>query len=345
MRKSPSDCDASSSPTVSGKAYAEVRAKLAEDERILLETLTEIVYLGLFGLDIPGEVTMIAGLRGVARRQKSISGWLCFATQVFLDINKITGSDYRKAFQELQIAGRDAIATLENIERIGQQQPKAQVGSQYQRLAKDSRLGRTIGYIYGYILDDSAEIRQQFFMHDTVRAKHPEPHRLLVRDPLLCGLIKFSLSIMLYNLGVEFAKNSLCTLPTTDLYRALRLTLNLDLAWPDTDLFVSNITPERLFFGGLPNKLESCLKRLMLMQGISPEIFVKGGKRRSGRKSLPFTPSISKTGRDWHEASAVISAFRDRHIMNNTIKWTFETLEAVFKESTKNNASQRLARD
>lgn len=44
---------------------------------------------------------MIAGLREVARGQKSISGWLCFATQVFLDINKFTGSDYRKTFQEL----------------------------------------------------------------------------------------------------------------------------------------------------------------------------------------------------------------------------------------------------
>ncbi|KAF6219905.1 hypothetical protein HO133_003730 [Letharia lupina] len=150
---------------------------------------------------------------------------------------------------------------------------------------------------------------------------------------------------MLHNLGVEFAKNSLFTFPTTHLYLALRLTSNLDLAWPDMDLFVSIITPEMLFLGGLPNNLESCLKRLMPMQGISPKIFAKGGKRRSGRKSLPFTPSISKTGRDWHEASAVISAFRDRHIMNNTIKWTFETVEAVFKEPTKNSASQRAARE
>lgn len=55
-RKSRSDCDASSSPTVSGKAYAEVQAKLAEDERFLLETLTEIVYLGLFGLVILAKI-------------------------------------------------------------------------------------------------------------------------------------------------------------------------------------------------------------------------------------------------------------------------------------------------
>ena len=84
-------------------------------------------------------------------------------------------------------------------------------------------------------------------MHDTVRAKHPEPHKLLVRDPLLCGLIRFSLRIMLHNLGVEFAKVSLCTLPTAHLYHALRLKSNMDLAWPDMDLFSSNITPESFF--------------------------------------------------------------------------------------------------
>ncbi len=344
-RKSRGDCGASSSPTVSGKAYPEYREKLAEDERILMETLTEIVYLGLLGLAIPGEDTMITGLREVARGQKPISAWLCFATQVFLDIIKITGSGCRKAFQELQIAGRDAIATLENIERIGQQQPKAQVGSQYKRLAKDSRFERTVGYIHGYILDDNAEIRQQSFMHDTVRAKHPEPHRLLVRDPLLCGLMKFSISIMVHNLGVEFAKISLSTLPTAHLYYALRLTFNLDLAWPDMDLFISNITPEKLFLGGLPIDLESCLRRLMMMQGISPRAFAKGGRRRSGRKGLPVTSSISKTGRDWHEASAVISAFRNRHVLNNMLKWTFETVEAVFKEPMKNSAQQTAARE
>ena len=130
-RKSRSDYDASSSPTVSGKAYPEVRGKLAEDERILMKTLTEVVYLGLFGLAIPGEDTIIADLREIAKGKKPISGWLCFATQVFLDIIKVTGSGYRNAFQELQIAGRDAIVILENIERIGQQQPENQVGSQY----------------------------------------------------------------------------------------------------------------------------------------------------------------------------------------------------------------------
>lgn len=182
-------------------------------------------------------------------------------------------------------------------------------------------------------------------MHDTIRAKDPEPHRLLVRAPLLCGLIRFTISIMLHNLGVEFAKNSQCTLPTAHLYHALRLTSDLDLAWPDMDLFINNITPEKLFLGGLPSYLESCLRRLMLMQGISPKVFAKGGNRRSNRKTLPITPSISKSGRDWHEASAVTKAFRDRHVMSNTVKWTFETVEAVFKQPMKNNAQQLAARE
>lgn len=136
----------------------------------------------------------------------------------------------------------------------------------------------------------------------------------------------------------------MCTVPTAHLYHALRLTSNMDLAWPDMDLFISNIAPEKLFLGGLPNDLKSCLKRLMLMQGVSQRFFAKGGKRGSDRKGLPVTRSISKTGRDWHEASAVISAFRDRHVMNKILKWTFETVEAVFKESMKNNAQQLAAR-
>lgn len=344
-RRTRSDCRGTSSPRESGKAYSETREKLAEDEEILMETIAEIVYLGLIGLAIPGEDTMIAGLREVAGGQKPISGWLCFATQVFLDINNITGSGYRKAFQDLQITGRDAIATLENMKRIGEQRIKAQVGSRYKRPAQDTNYERTVGYIHSYVLDDDPEIREKWFMHNTVRAKHPEPHRLLVRDPLLCGLIKFSITIMLQNLGLQFAKDSLCALPTAHLYHALRLTSNLDLAWPDMDLFINNITPERLFLGGLPNDLESCLRRLMLMQGISPKVFAKGGNRRSSREGLPFTPSISKTGRDWHEASAVTKAFRDRHVMGNTVKWTFETVEAVFKQPMKNNAQQLAARE
>ena len=100
-RRTRSDYGSTSSPTESGQAYSEARQKLVEDEEILMETITEIVYLGLFGFAIPGEDTMIAGLREVAGCQKPISGWLCFATQVFLDIHKITGNGFRKAFQEL----------------------------------------------------------------------------------------------------------------------------------------------------------------------------------------------------------------------------------------------------
>lgn len=44
-----------------------LRADLLQLE---METLTEIVYLGLFGLAIPGEDTMAAGLREVARGQE-----------------------------------------------------------------------------------------------------------------------------------------------------------------------------------------------------------------------------------------------------------------------------------
>lgn len=143
-------------------------------------------------------------------------------------------------------------------------------------------------------------------MRDTVCAKHPKPHWLLIHGPLLCGLIEFFLSVMLHNL-VGFSQDSLCTLPTAQFYSILRLNSNMDLAWPDMNLSISNITLEKLFREGLPQNQESCLKRLMLMQGISPKIFAAGGKRRSGRKDLPLyrrSPRLVETSTNRLQSSA-----------------------------------------
>ncbi len=104
---------------------------------------------------------------------------------------------------------------------------------------------------------------------------HPDPYHLLQRHPLLCAMMKFSLALMVREIGTTVVEAWGSILYTAHLYNALRHTSSLNMPWPDMETFISIHTPEKLFVGGYPTTVQDCLKRYYLMMGVAPQSFAR----------------------------------------------------------------------
>ena len=308
-------------PKADRKAMS-LRQMLAEDKIILLEALPEFCLLGDSKVQFPGEDELTKGLREMYKTKK-ISLFLCFATQIYLDITHIRRDRIGSSFHDLQATGRRAKKTLNNA--------LAQPHSVLWPEQNDKILRNTLEFIDYWITKDAIDKMRRVLLKSMYEKGITEPYYLFSRHPLLCGLLQFSLTMMMREAGSAMAMCWGSILYVCHLYNALRQTSNLPVLWPDMETFISVNTPERLFVGGLPTTLEDCFKRYSLMMGTAPENFARDYQSRNRGRGLKHA---KKGPRDWHMDPPIVKIFKERYLsLDGSVRWTILNIESLLKEA------------
>ena len=308
-------------PKADRKAMS-LRQMLAEDKIILLEALPEFCLLGDSKVQYPGEDELTKGLREMYKTKK-ISLFLCFATQIYLDITHIRRDRIGSSFRDLQATGRQAKKTLNNA--------LAQPHSVLWPEQNDKILRNTLEFIDYWITKDAIDKMRRVLLKSMYDKGITEPYYLFSRHPLLCGLLQFSLTMMMREAGSAMAMCWGSILYVCHLYNALRQTSNLSVLWPDMETFISVNTPERLFVGGLPTTLEDCFKRYSLMMGTAPENFARDYQSRNRGRGLKHA---KKGPRDWHVDPPIVKIFKERYLsLDGSVRWTILNIESLLKEA------------
>ena len=308
-------------PKADRKAMS-LRQMLAEDKIILLEALPEFCLLGDSKVQFPGEDELTKGLREMYKTKK-ISLFLCFATQIYLDITHIRRDRIGSSFHDLQAIGRQAKKTLNPA--------LAQPHSILWPEENDKILRNTLEFIDYWITKDAIDKMRRVLLKSMYDKGITEPYYLFSRHPLLCGLLQFSLTMMMREAGSAMAMCWGSILYVCHLYNALRQTYNLSVSWPDMETFISINTPERLFVGGLPTTLEDCFKRYSLMMGTAPENFARDYQSRNRARALKHS---KKGPRDWHVDPPIVKIFKERYLsLDGSVRWTILNIESLLKET------------
>ena len=308
-------------PKADRKAMS-LRQMLAEDKIILLEALPEFCLLGDSKVQFPGEDELTKGLREMYKTKK-ISLFLCFATQIYLDITHIRRDRIGSSFHDLQATGRQAKKTLNSA--------LAQPHSVLWPEQNDKILRNTLEFIDYWITKDAIDKMRRVLLKSMYDKGITEPYYLFSRHPLLCGLLQFSLTMMMREAGSAMAMCWGSILYVCHLYNALRQTSNLSVSWPDMETFILVNTPERLFVGGLPTTLEDCFKRYSLMMGTAPENFARDYQSRNRGRGLKHA---KKGPRDWHVDPPIVKIFKERYLsLDGSVRWTILNIESLLKET------------
>ena len=308
-------------PKADRKAMS-LRQMLAEDKIILLEALPEFCLLGDSKVQFPGEDELTKGLREMYKTKK-ISLFLCFATQIYLDITHIRRDRISSSFHELQAIGKQAKNTL----NTALNQPHSILWPE----ENDKILRNTLEFIDYWITKDAIDKMRRVLLKSMYDKGITEPYYLFSRHPLLCGLLQFSLTMMMREAGSAMAMCWGSILYVCHLYNALRQTSNLSVLWPEMETFISVNTPERLFVGGLPTTLEDCFKRYSLMMGTAPENFARDHQSRNRGRGLKHA---KKGPRDWHVDPPIVKIFKERYLsLDGSVRWTIFNIESLLKEA------------
>jgi hypothetical protein len=309
-----------------------LRQKLAENKILVTEILAEFCLLGHCKAVLAGQDELTRGLMEMYNT-KNVTTWLCFATQIYLDINHILRRQIRTGLEDMTVAGKIAKSSLQATLKFTA--PSTLKGWPK---SNDKILLDSITFIDVWILDDAVEKIRRQLLGSQVQGKN-EPYFLLARHPLLCGLLKFSITLMLHKAGTAVAETWGSILYVAHLYNTLRQNSELSIPWPDIETFVSIYSPEVLFVGGLPSTLEDCLKRYCLMMGVAPQTFAKDRLTRNKGGNNPKLLLSPKGPRAWAESSPIVSIFKERYVtLTGSVDWSLHKIEALLNKAANKNA-------
>ena len=304
------------------------REKLAEDKVIILEILPEFCLLAQSQVHYLGEDELTRGL-GDMYRTKKPTLWLCFAMQVFLDIHHCLRDQIGNAHGELQAAGYAAKHLLDKTHPT------------------NIWFRSTLFYIQEWIIGDILDTMRRRFYKSAYGQGDVEPYFLMSQHPLLCGLTKFSIMLLMRETGIAESTTCGSILSVVYLYSALRQMEMLKAQWPAIEAFLFINTPETLFMEGLPTTLEDSVKKYELMMGVAPDFFTKDNRARKeetnrGEKNFwSYTPSGPSGPCDWAHDSPIIKIFWKRYVVNGSVDWTVENIEALVSENSNADLGQQ----
>ncbi|OCK73014.1 hypothetical protein K432DRAFT_430786 [Lepidopterella palustris CBS 459.81] len=303
------------------------RDKFLEDKIILLEALPDFFLIAKGTQNsIPGEDEFTRGLR-MFFKDKTISLWLAFAAQIFLDINHSLREDVGGALVELQLTGKNIEATLnENFayhEKLSiENWPKSN-----DRALLDIR-DRINAFVK---VDPIANAKRLLGVRGDVPSK---PFLLYERHPLLCGLMTFSLKALFQETGIAFANAWGSILYASHIYNATCREKFIEKDWIDMEMAISLHGTEKFFVGDRPRAIDEYFKRYCLSMGYSAANFAK-----NKRKGLPI---VSKAGpRGLGDLSPVSQMFKDRFCHPNyrtvRVDMTAEDVQRILDKAVIDN--------
>ena len=294
-----------------------------EDENKFFQILMEVFLLSqMEDSFVPDELT--AGLAALICDDK-FQLWIIYATQIFLDINKILQDDVSRGLSDLQTSGTYVVSVLKKYNSIlpcsCQQSP---VFNSINKFIDRWILGDALGQLKNKLIKIKA-------IKSSTSAK-TEPFLLFKRHPLICGLFQFQLHAYVQYHTINLVNMAGSVLCAGYLYESCRQAGYLKQIWPDMELIMDIHTREKMFLGRIPQTPAEFLKCTQLMLGMS--LVSRSPTARSCSLNLTnkrkcLTPT-----------SSVMNVFCKEWLQTNSATLTINTVEGLLNTSNVTSTSK-----
>ncbi|PYI02612.1 hypothetical protein BO78DRAFT_463849 [Aspergillus sclerotiicarbonarius CBS 121057] len=262
--------------------------KFNEDKIILLSILPEFCMVDTFKIQMPTQDAITRGLVEFSKT-KEVTLWLCFASQIFLDVHHIMRHSTLGGFGDLRMSGLRIQKTIDDYLKLSKTHPPAKFWPK----EGDEEIQNISATVQSWIIQD-------LFLDLRVRSRlartgsPPEKHALFSQHAILCGLFLFNLNIRMQVVGqklvtqwydvqqVAFLHNLVINSPTQK-----------DVRWPDMDAFIKIHGESHIFIGSRPKNPSESLNRLELATGISSATnFARDSRSKSFHKPDGKNPRL-----------------------------------------------------
>ena len=246
-----------------------------QDLILLTELLPEFCFLAKYNIQLFATDELTRGLSKMALT-KEIPVWLTFATTILLDIHHLTRDKVGVSLANLQAIAKRAQGTLSRYFDFsrGITSPSTWP-KENERWLKHFAEGIDKTMLNDFVLP----LKEKFF----TQLRHPfsaetERFYLYKRQPILCGMLAFRLTLELQFHGVNLVQAWGTAIYPAHFYNALRQETQ-PAPWPLMDKVIGLHGEGRVFVGGRPTTILDCYKQVCLVLGYSIEQFAKN--RRS----------------------------------------------------------------
>ncbi|KAL5340459.1 hypothetical protein BJX70DRAFT_361012 [Aspergillus crustosus] len=250
--------------------------RFKEDKIILLSILPEFCMLDTFKLQMPAEDVITRGIAEFAKT-KNVSLWLCFASQIFLDIHHSMRHSALGAFGDLRMSGLRIQKTIKEYQDLSKTYPPPKFWPK----EGDQEIQAISSTVEAWIIQDLFhEIRVAAGL-DRV-GPPPEKHVFLSQHPLLCGLFLFNLNLRMQFSGQQLVSQWYDVQQLAFLHNlVIQSPMHKDIRWPDMDAFINIHGESHIFVGSRPKNATESLQRLELATGISsPANFARDSRNK-----------------------------------------------------------------
>ena len=308
--------------------------KQDEDVAMIGIIMYELWILTESKTNFDGEDELIKGFREM-HTTKQVPVCLSFAFQIWLDINHILRENVLKGRLDLLKAGLKAQAALEPTltqEIQAFKDPELQ--------AKDAK--KRWDWVEREVKRDRIDDIKRESLKNLYSTEdyNPKPFYLFNRHPVACGMLKLWLTLQIREFGCTISRCTGAVLSLSHLYNALRQNRYLDIEWPAIEDLILTASAAKLFVGGLPTDMTTCLKRYQLMMAFSATMFASD--RDGGRHKYDRVTLSQKGWREWHIEPPIISIFEDCYFLQNkAVEWSTARVEAVLRKRDQGRSQGR----
>ncbi|KAK6070962.1 hypothetical protein SCUP515_08179 [Seiridium cupressi] len=260
-----------------GAIDCEISAKGDEEllKKLRLFNCLQLTLMGpIFSVD---EVTR--GVR-IGVETNTVPAWAVLGFQSLLDIQQILGEELDSPMIDLTVNVSEMKQRWDTDIESGKLFPN--VGPKPPHIRA---LRAFLAEMEGAILEDG--FRQALMnsldpMTLMMISRYLKEPFALKQNPVLSGLLDYTLYIQLHNRAIDMDTGLLVMTPILHLYRACRLAYPEAPAWPDMEFVMRCQDSKSLFFGGIPTTLKESAMKYTLSVGGSLAMFAKH------RRKAPF---------------------------------------------------------
>uniref|UniRef100_A0A093V3L9 Acetyl-CoA hydrolase n=1 Tax=Talaromyces marneffei PM1 TaxID=1077442 RepID=A0A093V3L9_TALMA len=208
--------------------------KFNEDKIILLSILPEFCMVDTFKIQMPTEDAITRGLVEFAKT-KRVTLWLCFASQIFLDVHHVMRySTMGGAFGDLRMSGLRIQKTIDDFLQLSKTHPQPKFWPK----EGDEEIRNISSTVKSWIIQDLFLDIRVFSGLDKIGST-PEKHALFSQHSILCGLILFNLNTRMQLVGQQLVTQWYDVQQLAFLHNlAINSPTHKDLRWPDMGAFV-----------------------------------------------------------------------------------------------------------
>ncbi|KAJ5702019.1 hypothetical protein N7488_009567 [Penicillium malachiteum] len=247
--------------------------KSEEDRILLLKLISDVCMINAFDSKNPFLDSITEGLLGYVRTKK-VNLWLCFASQIYLDIQHLMRHSASSAFNDLRMSGLRIKKTVDEYFKFSKTHSQPKFWSE----GNDKRI-EELKKAVDLVVD--GDVFEGLCSKSSNRGPS-EKHALLSRNPVMCGLSLFQLNARARYCGQEVVNAWYDVQSLAFLYNLVNVQSSNSLRWPDMETFIKIHGESHIFVGSRPKNACESLNRFELATGGSSVVrFARDARKRT----------------------------------------------------------------